>query len=132
MDYLQFYKEINVQKQINKLAKKYKNQKIIVYGAGLISRILFQNFDLSCLNIVGVADSKYTKNSTESFWGHKTINPAELKDFDFDVILIAVKEKKKILENVKYNILINTKNEDKEVKSFLELPVNFMIKQILF
>ena len=132
MDYLQFYKEINVQKQINKLAKKYKNQKIIVYGAGLMSRILFQNFDLSCLNIVGVADSKYTKNSTESFWGHKTINPAELKDFDFDVILIAVKEKKKILENVKYNILINTKNEDKEVKSFLELPVNFMIKQILF
>lgn len=132
MDYLQFYKEINVQKQINKLAKKYKNQKIIVYGAGLMSRILFQNFDLSCLNIVGVADAKYTKNSTESFWGHKTINPAELKDFDFDVILIAVKEKKKILENVKYNILINTKNEDKEVKSFLELPVNFMIKQILF
>lgn len=132
MDYLQFYKEINVQKQINKLAKKYKNQKIIVYGAGLMSRILFQNFDLSCLNIVGVADSKYTKNSTESFWGHKTINPAELKDFDFDVILIAVKEKKKILENIKYNILINTKNEDKEVKSFLELPVNFMIKQILF
>lgn len=132
MDYLQFYKEINVQKQINKLAKKYKNQKIIVYGAGLISRILFQNFDLSCLNIVGVADSKYTKKSTESFWGHKTINPVELKDFDFDVILIAVKEKKKILENIKYNILINTKNEDKEVKSFLELPVNFMIKQILF
>ena len=132
MDYLQFYKEINVQKQINKLAKKYKNQKIIVYGAGLISRILFQNFDLSCLNIVGVADSKYTKNSTESFWGHKTINPVELKDLDFDVILIAVKEKKKILENIKYNILINTKNEDKEVKSFLELPVNFMIKQILF
>ncbi len=132
MDYLQFYKEINVQKQINKLAKKYKNQKIIVYGAGLMSRILFQNFDLSCLNIVGVADSKYTKNSTESFWGHKTMNPVELKDFDFDVILIAVKEKKKILENIKYNILINTKNEDKEVKSFLELPVNFMIKQILF
>ena len=132
MDYLQFYKEINGQKQINKLAKKYKNQKIIVYGAGLMSRILFQNFDLSCLNIVGVADSKYTKNSTESFWGHKTINPVELKDFDFDVILIAVKEKKKILENIKYNILINTKNEDKEVKSFLELPVNFMIKHILF
>lgn len=132
MDYLQFYKEINVQKQINKLAKKYKNQKIIVYGAGLMSRILFQNFDLSCLNIVGVADSKYTKNSTESFWGHKTMNPVELKDFDFDVILIAVKEKKKILENIKYNILINTKNEDKEVKSLLELPVSFMIKQILF
>ena len=132
MDYLQFYKEINVQKQINKLAKKYKNQKIIVYGAGLMSRILFQNFVLSCLNIVGIADSKYTKNSTESFWGHKTINPVELKDFDFDVILIAVKEKKKILESIKYNILINTKNEDKEVKSFLELPVNFMIKQILF
>ena len=132
MDYLQFYKEINVQKQINKLAKKYKNQKIIVYGAGLMSRILFQNFDLSCLNIVGIADSKYTKNSTESFWGHKTINPVELKDFDFDVILIAVKEKKKIWESIKYNILINTKHEDKEVKSFLELPVNFMIKQILF
>lgn len=132
MDYLQFYKEINVQKQINKLAKKYKNQKIIVYGAGLMSRILFQNFDLSCLNIVGIADSKYTNNSTESFWGHKTMNPVELKDFDFDVILIAVKEKKKILENIKYNILINTKNEDKEVKSLLELPVSFMIKQILF
>ena len=26
MVYLQFYKEINVQKQINKLAKKYKNR----------------------------------------------------------------------------------------------------------
>ena len=25
MDYLKYYKEVNAQKQINKLAKKYKN-----------------------------------------------------------------------------------------------------------
>ena len=61
-DILTYFKEVNAQKQINKLARKYKNKKIVIYGAGEYFRILKENYDLSKLNIVGIADKKFETN----------------------------------------------------------------------
>ena len=49
----------NVQVQIDKAAKKYRNKKILIYGTGLLSQKIFQNYDLSSLNIVGIVDMKF-------------------------------------------------------------------------
>ncbi len=52
-DYL---KNIDIQKKIDKYTKKYKGKKVVIYGAGKLSDYIFQNYDLSKLNIVAVAD----------------------------------------------------------------------------
>ena len=56
MNILDYLKAVHAQRQINKLARKYKNKKIVIYGAGEYFQILKNNFDLSNLNIVGIAD----------------------------------------------------------------------------
>ena len=65
-NYLKYYNEVKAQKQIDKLTKKYKNKKIVIYGAGIMSEILFKNFDLSKLNIVAICD-KNTKQQMNNF-----------------------------------------------------------------
>ena len=96
-----------------------------------MSCILFENFDLSKLNITAVCDAKYKKASTETFCGFKTISPSELAEYDFDAIFIVLREHEKIRQNIKYNLLINTKNEDKTVQSLINLPLSFMLRQIM-
>ncbi len=130
--YLDYYNQINSQKQINKLAGKYKNKKIILYGAGIMSKILFENFDLSKLNIVKICDAKYPKNSDETFFSYPVISPEELKNEDYDIIFVNLKDYERIINNIKYRIIINTKNEDKHVVRLLKPTLDFIIKQILF
>lgn len=129
--YLDFYEQINAQKQINKLAKKYKNKKILIYGAGIMTRILFENFDLKNLNIVGVCDLKFENSTNENFFSYPAISPNILGEYDFDVIFVNLRNQDRIIKNIKYRKLVNTKNEDKEVTSLLKQPLSFLIKQIL-
>lgn len=130
--YLNYFKNINTKKQINKLIKKYKNKKIILYGAGIMSKILFENYDFSKLNIVAFCDSKYKINSSEKFVSYPVINPIELKEKDFDLILVNLRKSVGAIENIKHEILINSKNEGKKVDNLLKPTLSFLIKQILF
>lgn len=74
------------QKNIDNIAKKYRNKKIALYGAGLLARVVLDNYDLSNLNIVAIADAKFTKN--EEFYGLKTIPPSQIPEIMPDLILI--------------------------------------------
>ena len=46
----------NFQKRVDKLAKKYKNKRVVIYGGGLLFSLITNNYDLSKLNIVAIAD----------------------------------------------------------------------------
>ena len=59
MNYIKEY--LNTQefdKILKKLSHKLKNKKIIVYGAGILFQTIVRDYDLSCLNIVGICDKK--------------------------------------------------------------------------
>lgn len=129
MDYLKYYKDINAQKQINKLAKKYKNKKIVIYGAGIMSDLMFKNYDLSKLNITAVCDKKFSKN--DKFHSYNTITPDELKTFDYDVILVLLLQDTEIIDHIKDVIIINSPNEFKKVESFIKIPFWKCIKILL-
>ncbi|MDD3419002.1 MAG: hypothetical protein PHE78_00210 [Candidatus Gastranaerophilales bacterium] len=86
MDFIKYFRDKKVQKTINKLARKYKNKKVVLYGAGEFAAVLFQNYDLSELNIVAVADLNYIVK--KDFFGIPVVNPYELKDISFDLLLI--------------------------------------------
>lgn len=87
MEFTDYLKKKDAQKRVDKLVKKYAGKKVILYGAGLFLDTIFKNYDLSKLNIMGIADIKH--NYLTEFNDFPVVNPYELKDMDFDVLLIA-------------------------------------------
>ena len=130
-DILTYFREVNAQKQINKLAKKYKNKKIVIYGAGEYFRILKENYDLSKLNIVGIADKKFEINKGANIFEYTPLAPDELKGFDLDTILVALYDDVEVCEYLEMQILVNTKNKNKEISSIIEPTFWYAMKILL-
>lgn len=87
-EFIKYLKKKNVQKRINKLIKKYSNKKIVLYGAGIFTDTILQNYDLSKLNIIAIADKGFAQ--IKDFHGYKIIDPKSLKTMDFDILLISM------------------------------------------
>jgi len=100
----EYFETVNEQKYIETLSKKLKDKKILLYGAGLMAKVLLENYDFSGLDIVGICDKRFENaGSEDSFYNIKTFNPNELENIDFDVILFTLKECKKIKHVLKLN-----------------------------
>ena len=107
-----------------KLVRKMKNKKVVLYGAGIFLETIMKYFDLSKLNIIGIADKKYSiVNNEETFFGYKTYNPAEIKDLKPDYVLMSTKFYVGIFEYLHFNLLqgMNIKVKPLMQKSFLTL-----------
>ena len=72
------------------------------------------NIDLSGLNITGISDKKFEVSKEENPSSYIALTPDELKNFDFDIILVLLKNNKKLCDYIEYELLMNTKNEDKK------------------
>lgn len=131
MNILGSLKAVHAQRQINKLARKYKNKKIVIYGAGEYFQILKNNFDLSNLNIVGIADKKFETSKDSNPTQYLALAPEELKEFDLDVILVALYDDTSLCDYLEYQLLINTENEGKPVRSIVEPTILYTIKVLL-
>ncbi len=131
MNILAYLKAVHAQRQINKLARKYKNKKIVIYGAGEYFQILKNNFDLSNLNIVGIADKKFETSKDFNPTQYLALAPEELKEFDLDVILVALYDDTSLCDYLEYQLLINTENEGKPVRSIVEPTILYTIKVLL-
>ena len=46
MDLEKYLQEINAQKQIDKIAKKYKGKKVLIYGAGTFFDLICKKYDI--------------------------------------------------------------------------------------
>ena len=109
----------DLQKQINLLAKKYKNKKIAIYGAGNFANRIFANCDISKLNIVAIADKKFNDESLKYFYGLNCIIPEELALIDCDIILIANKDFY-YFQTIVESIISNSKNKKVPIQSFIK------------
>lgn len=79
----------NFQERIDELAKKYENNKIIVYAAGIAFDVIREKFDLSKLNIIGIADIRFnTDEKPEGYEEYKTYNSYTFLKEKPDIVLI--------------------------------------------
>lgn len=131
MSILSYFKSVHAQRQINKLARKFKNKKVIIYGAGEYYQILQNNFDLSKLNIVGISDKKFETSKDSNPSPYKPFEPEELKYADFDLILVALYDDTSLCDYLEYELLINTKNEGKLVRSIIEPTFWYAVRVLL-
>lgn len=114
-----FLEKINAQKQIDKFEKKYKNKKIILYGAGIFAKTLIDNYNLSNLNIIGITDKKFENNKSETYLNFKTYTPEELKEIDYDILFLSVLNIENILKSFSTsNILKSIKNKNIKIRHF--------------
>lgn len=130
-DNLAYFKEVNAQKQIDKLTKKFKDKRIVIYGAGAYFQALNENFDLSGLNIIGISDKKFIDSKDTNF-DYPTLTPEELKTFDYDIILVALYDDTSICDYLEFDLLLNTPNENKRIYSIIEPTIKYIIKVLLF
>ncbi len=115
MDILKYFEEVKAQKQIDRLARKFKDKKILLYGAGEYFKILYDNYDLSKLNIIGISDLKYTEDDeNNNFAGYKIICKENIIKYKPDCVLIAVQN---------YDSLIQTMNEQYKKEKIKIVPL---------
>jgi len=87
-DFKEYLEKKKAQKAIDKVAKKYKDKKVVLYGAGFFASDLLRNYDLSKLNIIAVADMKFQDDTEGDYYGYKKVGPYDLLEMDFDLLLI--------------------------------------------
>ncbi len=97
-------KNKSLEKRIKKLSEKYSNKQIVIYGAGLIFSVIRDNYDLSSLNIVGIADIKFTELDKE-IYGYPAIPATDILEFKPDVILVSTFNFYDIRNFLKTNLL---------------------------
>lgn len=112
IDFIKYLERKDAQKRINKLAEKYFNKKIVLYGAGLFADTIFKNYDLSKLNIIYIADMKF--NQQKEFHGLEVIAPCRLKTIDFDVLLVSLHDDSVAWEFIEEDLFFNLKSNFKK------------------
>ncbi len=121
MNFCEYLKTYNAQKKIDKLAHKYKNRQIVMYGAGQFFSEIVQNYDLSKLNIVAVCDKKFEIENKQEHFGYNCITPKELGDYNCDLILISNFDYDRFVTILDDHILYRKKNEGIEIRPLIKL-----------
>ncbi|OGI00296.1 MAG: hypothetical protein A2Y25_01555 [Candidatus Melainabacteria bacterium GWF2_37_15] len=73
--------------KISRLKAVYKNKRIALYGAGVYAREIFENFNLSGLNIIGCIDKDFGKKGTK-IAGYEIFFFNEIEALKLDLIVI--------------------------------------------
>ena len=121
MDFREYLEKYDAQAKINTLAKRYKNKKIAIYGAGQFAQEIFENYDVSELNIFAVADKKFENPSKRKFLEYNCIPPEELGTIKCDVILIANFDYDFFISLLDNQILYMQPNSNIEVRPLIKL-----------
>lgn len=121
---LNYLSEHNFEKTLPKLIKKLHNKSVMFYGAGVFFELIKQYFDISDLNVIGIADKRFENHSeNEEFLGYKVYAPKEIKDVNPDYVIVTTRTYIDIIEDLYYNTLKDSKIKIKPLvqKSFFTL-----------
>ena len=94
-DKLKILKEADFQSKLDELGAKYKNKKVLIYGAGSLFHIANENFNIDKLNIIGVSDKKFKE--VQTYKEFEAFPPENISELNPDIVLIAL-ENSTILE----------------------------------
>lgn len=129
-DFKEYLEKKKAQKQIDKIAKQFKGKKIVLYGAGFMASDLIRNYDLSKLDIIGVADIKFQDDSEGEFYGYKKLGSYDLLEMDFDLLLITTYDDEPIKDFL-HDDLLEGEDVKFKVKTLIKMSLWDYIKQIL-
>lgn len=95
--------------RLDYLAQKFRNKKVVIYGAGEFFSYINKHFDLSKINIIGITDKKFTLSDEGSlFEGYKIIPTEKLNSYAPDCLLISLKKAYSLENSIKEEFNIET------------------------
>lgn len=125
---LNFLYQYKFDKTLPKLVKKLKNKTVMLYGGGVFLELIQKYFDLSNLNIVGVADKRFEKHQdSDTFMGYKVYAPSEITYVNPDYVIVSTKNYINIIEDLYYNTLKGSKIR---IKPLVKKPFMTLVKEI--
>lgn len=129
-NFKEYLKKKKAQNAIDKFATAYENKKIVIYGADLFAGDLFRNYDLSKLNIIGVADKTFQDNDEGNYYDYPKLSPDDLLETDFDLLLIVSYDDTEIKKFLKQELF---QGEDIRfnIKTLIKLSLFEYIKSIV-
>lgn len=90
------------ERKIKKLKNRLKNKRILIYGTGKFFQKSYKEYNLSELNIIGVADKKYELNdSIKEDFGYKVVRISEIHKQKIDCILICLEKPSLVISELK-------------------------------
>jgi FlaA1/EpsC-like NDP-sugar epimerase len=109
-EFIEYLEKIKFTRHLDKISKKLKSKKVVLYGSGLFFQVINTYYDLSKLNIVAIADRKYSQHEKdEKFMGYKVCGPDEIKDLSPDYVLVATRFFINLIEDLESTTLKKTK-----------------------
>lgn len=88
--------------KIEKISKKLKNKKVIIYGTGKLFQFLKSENVFSDWDVVGVCDNKYLpEDENLECEGYRIINHDNLNNYKADYIFISVQKYRPVLNRLK-------------------------------
>lgn len=99
-DFKSFLEKVRFEKQLEKLEKKTRNQRVLIYGAGFLFEEINKYYDLKALNIIGIADKNKVTGEIEKLYGYKAVKVTDIKDIQPDVILVSLMNSIYIVETL--------------------------------
>ena len=107
---LEYLLNNNMEKYFEKLKKKLKNKRVVIYGSGVFFELIHYYFDMSGINILGVADKKYKNvNEDKEIFGYKTMKPEQMLDINPDYVVVATKRYVSVAEFLYFGFFEDTK-----------------------
>ncbi len=107
---LEYLKKNDFDKKYQKLVKKLKDKKVIVYGTGLMFQVIKKNYDLGAFNIIGISDMKYPLEEEGLIEeGYKKIPREKIAEYEPDIVLVAAQNYFPIIENFVLQLFKDTK-----------------------
>jgi hypothetical protein len=123
-EFLNYFEDIKLEKHLEKISKKLKDKKVVIYGVGVFFQVINAYYDLSKLNIIALSDRKYTTHvEGEKFLGYPVCGPDEIKGLNPDYVLVAIRFFINIIEDLEDNTLKKSKIKVRPLirKPFMEL-----------
>lgn len=126
-----YLQKINFGKHLKKIEKKLKNKKIVIYGTGSLFQLIYENYDLSGLNIIGISDKKYEANREDKFFKDKfkIYAPSEISALNPDYVLVGTLYFVKLIDIIENDIL---KNKNIKVKPLINKPFWEVLNEVWY
>lgn len=105
MDYKNLLEKTQFDEYLCTLKQRFKNKRVLIYGAGEFFQFLYNNFDFSEFNIVGISDKSFDNKKETLFLNIPIVKLADIKKQNVDCILMTILNWQKVLlSNYKQDI----------------------------
>lgn len=99
-----YLKKVGFKKQIQKLRKKLKGKKVVLYGAGKLFECINENYGFDGINIIGVADKSFEDFDTD-FHGFRKIRINDIAASGADYVTVSTLRYLHIIEDMEKTLV---------------------------